>query len=218
MSDPRTEPRDAPPYDPSSPTTPRVEDTVSDDMLLHGVRLRDETALALLHDRYGGLLFTLALRMVGDRDLAEEVAHDVFLRCWHGLEQYDAARSTLPVWLLGMARSRAIEVLHGRQIQSRPAEGEPRMEPGPPEPVRPARAEEAALHQEVAQALAELPESQRQAIELVYYGGRTQAEAAHQLDEPIGTVKTRVRDGLRRLRRVLAPIVEDSPRPAGGAS
>ena len=87
-------------------------------MLLLGARQRDEDALLMLYDRYGGLVYTLALRVLGDHDRAEEVTQDVFLRCWHGLEGYDAARGTLPGWLLGIGRSRAIDALRGRQPQS----------------------------------------------------------------------------------------------------
>lgn len=85
---------------------PADADVTSDEMLLLGARLRDETALGMLYDRYGGLVYALALRIVGDRDLAEEVAHDVLIRCWHDSEQYDRSRGTLPGWLLGMARQR----------------------------------------------------------------------------------------------------------------
>lgn len=118
MSDPRTEPSaarppDEPPTVPSSSVAGGPELT-SDEMLLRGVRLRDETALSMLYDRYGGLVFTLALRVLGDRELAEEVMQDVFLRCWHGLEQYDTARGRLAGWLLGITRNRAIDVLRGR--------------------------------------------------------------------------------------------------------
>lgn len=213
MSDPPIEPGAAQPQD-QPPGT--VTDGASDEMLLLGARLRDESALAMLYDRYGGLVFTLALRVVGDRDLAEEVMQDVFLRCWHGLEQYDAGR-TLPVWLLGIARDRAIDLL-SRRHQTRLREREPGPAPGQREPEPPDRAEEVVLRALVGQALAELAAPQREAIELAYYGGLTQAEVADQLGEPLGTIKTRIRDGLRRLRRVLAPVVDVSAAREGGAS
>ena len=120
------------------------DSTVSDHALLCGIQNRDERALADLYDRYGRLLFTLALRIVGDRAMAEEVLQDTFLRCWEAAAQYD-----------------------------------------------------------VAAALRELPDAQRQAIELAYYGGLTQSEISRVQAEPIGTVKTRMRAALDRLRRVL---------------
>ena len=218
MSDPRTDPSAARPPDESSIDGPDRGEAASDEKLLLGARLRDESALAGLYDRYGGLVFTLALRIVGDRDLAEEVMQDVFLRCWHGLEQFDASRGSLPGWLLGIARNRAIDVLRGRQHQARLREREPLPEPGDWEPATADRSDEVVLYTLVGQALAELSEAQREAIELAYYGGLTQTEVAQQLGEPLGTIKTRIRDGLRRLRRVLAPVVEVASVGEGGAS
>ena len=117
MSDPRTESSAAKP-----PCQPSTEDSTglagsSNEMLLHGVRLRDPSALGALFDRHGGLVYTLARRIVGDRDLAEEIALDVFLRCWHGLEQYDPTHGTLPAWLLGVTRGRAVNLLRGRRAE-----------------------------------------------------------------------------------------------------
>ncbi len=192
--------------------------TASDELLLLGIRMRDETALAALYDRYSSLVFTLALRMLQDGALAEEVVQDVFVRCWHGLEQYDRARGTLPGWLLGITRNRAIDVLRGRQHQARLRERTPLIDSGPTEPSTPDRGEEVALRATVVQALAELSPPQREAIELAYYGGLTQSEVAAQLSQPLGTVKTRIRDGLRRLRRVLAPTIDGHMAGAGGAS
>ena len=222
MSDPRTEPSAAPPVEPSgggpAANTPAGVDATADEALLGGARRRDEAALLGLFDRYGGPLYTLALRIVGDRDLAEEVMQDVFLRCWHGPEEFDAARGTLAGWLLGIARGRAIEVLRGR----RSAAG-PREQPSSPEfdehrPEAGDRADDIALRGMVEEALGELAEPQRAAIEQAYYRGLTQAEVADRLGEPPGAVKTRIRDGVRRLRRLLAPIVDDSALRGGTPS
>ena len=90
-----------------------------DSELLRRVQARDEAALAALYDEYGGLVYTLALRIVGDRHLAQEVLQDTFLRCWEGAEQYDPARGRPAAWLLGVARNRAIDLLRGRQHQAR---------------------------------------------------------------------------------------------------
>ena len=81
--------------------------------------MRDEQALGQLYDRYGKLVFTLALRVVGDRAPAEEVTHDVFLRCWNGLDQFDATRGTVPAWLFGIARHRAIDAVRGLERRER---------------------------------------------------------------------------------------------------
>ena len=218
MSDPRTEPSAAqPPLQASSNVSAGLAGS-SDEMLLHGVRLRDPSALGALFDRHGGLVYTLARRIVGDRDLADEIALDVFLRCWHGLEQYDPTHGALPIWLLGVTRSRAVGLLRGRQIQGDAGGRDLTTEPGDHEPRAADRAGEDDATVEVRQALAELSAPQRAAIELAYYGGLTQSEVADQLGEPIGRVRMRIRDGLRRLCRVLAPIVDASPAPERGAS
>ena len=218
MSDPRTELSAAPPPAEPSSGGPAGVDAISDEMLLYGARQRDETALLMLYDRYGGLVYTLALRILGERTLAEEVTQDVFLRCWHGLEEYDATGGTLPVWLLGIARSRAIEALRGHQPDATPREREPLVEAGQRQPEVSERTDDVALRGMVQEALAELSEPQRAAIESAYYGGLTQTDVAARLGEPPGAVKNGIRDGVRRLRRLLAPIVDDSAQPGDGAS
>jgi RNA polymerase sigma-70 factor (ECF subfamily) len=228
MSDPRTEPSPAlPPVEPSSGglagSVSKGPDAASDEMLLAGIRRSDEPALLGLYDRYGGLVYTLALRIGGDRDLAEEVTHDVFLRCWHGLEAYDAARGAPAGWLLAIARGRALEAARGRQSGGRPGQDEPSAEAGMPATRGPTqsnasqRADNVAPREMVERALAELAGPQRAAIELAYYDGLTQSEVAGQLAEPPGVVKARIRDGVRRLRRLLAPIVDDSAQREDGA-
>jgi RNA polymerase sigma-70 factor (ECF subfamily) len=224
MSDPRTESNAAqPPPEPSN-GGPAGVDATSDEMLLLGARMRDEAALLTLFDRYGGLLYTLALRVVGDRALAEDVTHDVFLRCWHGLDEYDATHGTLPAWLLGIARRRAVDVVRSRQLQPRPPEIEPLTEFGASGPEVPGSEPEASgadddapVRARVREALGEIPDSGRAAVELAYFGGLTQAEVAKALGEPDGAVRVRIRDGLRRLRRLLAPVVDDGPGRTGGA-
>ena len=213
MSDPRTEPSAALP--PAELPSGRP---ASDEALLDGARRRDEAALLGLYDRYGVLVYTLALRIVGERDLAEEVMHDVFLRCWHGLEAYDAAQGTLAGWLLGVARGRAIEAARGRQPGAQPGDRERPVSSDAREAETPGSTDEVALRGMVEEALAGLAEPQRAAIELAYYGGLTQTEVAARLGEPPGAAKTRIRDGVRRLRRLLAPIVDDSAVREDGVS
>ena len=106
-------------------------------VLLHRVRQRDEAALAALYDRYAGLVYAVALRIVGDRHLAEEVLQDTFFRCWDEVARFDPVRGRLSSWLLGVARSRAIDLLRSRQHQARLHEresldpGDRRGDPGP---------------------------------------------------------------------------------------
>jgi RNA polymerase sigma-70 factor, ECF subfamily len=166
----------------------------------------DETALELLYGRYGGLVFTLALRIVGDPELAREVLQDTFLKSWSGSESYDARRGRVPWWLMGIARNRAIDLLRSRSHQARMREQE-RLSPQAPETSE-RGLDVLGVRREMVEALQTLTAVQRQAIELAYYGGLTQAEIARQLGEPLGTIKSRTRDAMDRLRTLLASIIE----------
>jgi RNA polymerase sigma-70 factor (ECF subfamily) len=187
---------------------------LSDHELLLRLQARDESALEALYDRYAGLVFTLALRIVGDRHLAEEVLQDTFWRCWVGAEQFDPARGRPTGWLLGVARNRAIDMLRSRQHQARLHErdsfsaesGADPMALDPNSLSTPDVHEAVLLRDTVGQALKGLSMPQRQAIELAYYGGLTQVEIATTLGVPLGTVKTRMRDGMERLRGMLRPL------------
>jgi RNA polymerase sigma-70 factor (ECF subfamily) len=180
----------------------------TDAVLLHALGQRDQAALATLYDRYGGLVYTLALRIVGDRDLAQEVLQDVFFQCWGHAATFRPERGAVSAWLFGIARNRAIDLLRSRQHQARLRERQPLPSteaPGAPE--QPEMGDLVVLRQTVRAALEALPPRQRQAIELAYYGGLPQREIARLLGEPLGTVKTRMRAGLERLRCLLQPLV-----------
>ena len=206
-----------PPAEPSS-GAPAGPDATSDEALLLGARARDEAALGMLFDRYGGLVYTLALRIVGDRALAEEVTHDALIRCWNGAGQYDPARGTLAGWLLSATRRQAIAVLRGRPRRSRGDDGESAGASSGRESETIGNAAEYGPRSSVGQALAGLPEAQRAAVELAYYEGLTQTEMAQQLGEAPETVKVRIRDGLRRVRRELGPAADAGTPPGRGTS
>jgi RNA polymerase sigma-70 factor (ECF subfamily) len=173
--------------------------------LLRQVRAQDEQALAQLYDRYGRLLYTIARRVVGEDALAEEVVQDVFLRFWRGAEQYQPNRGRVAVWLIAMARNRAIDILRSRQHQSRQRENATLADSGHLTDLQhPSPGDERFLREAVQAALATLSDPQRQAIELAYYEGMSQSEIAAQLDTPLGTVKSRIRDGIMRLRQTLS--------------
>jgi RNA polymerase sigma-70 factor, ECF subfamily len=175
----------------------------------------DEAALAALYDVHARVVYSLALRIVGDEADAEDVLQDVFDQAWRQAGRYDAQRGTVAAWLLNLARSRAIDRLRARRARpdtsattsddawaSLPARG---VDPG--EALAAARDAE-----KVRRALHELPALQRLAIELAYFEGLTQSEIAERLEQPLGTVKTRIRNGLLKLREVL------SGTPAGGTA
>ncbi len=167
----------------------------------------DETALEILYNRYAGLIFTLALRIVGDPELAREVLQDTFLRCWDGRETYDVARGRVPWWLMGIARNRAVDLLRSRPHQARLRERE-QLAVVIAEARQPDATDSLPMRHAVVSALQSLPIAQRRAIELAYYGGFTQTEIAHELGAPLGTIKSRTREAMDRLRAVLRPLIE----------
>jgi RNA polymerase sigma-70 factor, ECF subfamily len=174
--------------------------------LVRRMRAGNESALEGLYARYGGLVYTLALRIVGDPELAREVLQDTFLRSWDGREAYDPARGRVPWWLMGIARNRAIDLLRSRSHQARLREAErlsretPASRGSEPEDI-------VVTRRAITEALSDLSAVQREAIELAYYGGLTQVEIARHLGQPLGTVKSRTREAMDRLRRALGPLI-----------
>jgi len=181
-------------------------DIPADPDLVRRMRQGDESALEMLYARYGGLVYSLALRIVGDPELAREVLQDTFLRSWNGRATYDPERGRVAGWLMGIARNGAVDLLRSRPHQARLRERE-RLTMDVPA-VEKDTAEVFGLRRDVMNALHALPTPQREAIELAYYSGMTQTEIAHALKEPLGTVKSRMREALDRIRGLLAPAVE----------
>lgn len=169
---------------------------------------REEAALETLYARYGGLVFTLALRIVGDPELAREVLQDTFLRAWDGGETYDERKGRVAWWLMGIARNRAIDLLPSRSHQARLRERDTEVAPARVVDPAPDAGEAIGLRQAVSDALAGLPVAGREAIEMAYYGGLTQVEIARELGQPLGTIKGRMRDAMERLRVALRPLME----------
>jgi RNA polymerase sigma-70 factor (ECF subfamily) len=170
--------------------------------LLQAIAERDEHALALLYDRYRLILFGLTMRILNSRPEAEDVLQEVLLQVWRRASDFDPLRGKPFTWLVTIARSRAIDRL--RQLGARDRLSESAAREAPDE-MSDASAD--ALHSEqrqiVKRALAELPEEQRQVLLLAYYDGLTQAEIATKLATPLGTVKTRMRAGMMKLRGLL---------------
>ena len=188
-----------------------VEDLTAlrDEELLMLVIRRQERALGQLYDRYGRLVYTIALRITGDRQTAEEVVQDVFQNVWQAAGSYQAGVGQFSAWLLGITRHRAIDATRSKRERARTREQA--LDVGIP------LSDESDIERDVARsllrdtvraALQELPTNQRQAVELAYYGDLTRAEIAERLGEPLGTVKTRLRLGLLKLRDLLRQIEE----------
>lgn len=182
-----------------------------DRYLLQRVLQKDVDAFSLLYDTYCRTLYTLAVRIVRDHTEAETVVHDVFLYLWEHTNTYDEGRGSLAVWLVTLTRNRAIDRRRAGASKRDTLEGadplpESLQAVNTPEPL------DSLLEQEqrviVRNALETLPVAQRNALELAYFDGLTQTQIAAQIGEPLGTVKTRIRLGLRKLREVLSPYLQ----------
>jgi RNA polymerase sigma-70 factor (ECF subfamily) len=173
----------------------------SDEELIKRVLQREEPALAAIYDRYGRLIYTIAVRITGDRGAAEEVTQDVFQAIWQGAGSFQPGGS-FSAWLAGIARHRAIDMTRSRRHRARARE-EALAEYTLGGAANESLADALVLRTVVRAALAELPPAQRQAIELAFYGGLTHVEIARRLGEPVGTVKSRMRLGLTRLRALM---------------
>ena len=165
---------------------------------------RDEGALREVIDAHGGLVFGVARRVLVDPDLAEEAAQDTFLALWRRPGAFDPARGSLRTWLAGIARNKAVDMV--RREESRRRTKESLIQEADRTSREPLRDEPTAAieeRHEVRQALAQLSPVQREAIVLAYFGGRTYREVAVELSIPEGTAKTRLRDGMTRLRELV---------------
>ena len=190
-------------------------DRLADDDLMTLVDRKDPDAFEVFYDRHGGAAYSLAHRIVGDREVAEDVTQEAFLSIWRSKARFDAARGSVRAWALGIVRNRAIDALRSA---SRPApkldrDDETALETQPATE----RTEAEAIRRETAgrlrEALGVLPREQSRVIELAYFGGFSHSEIAEMLGAPLGTIKGRMRLGLEKIRATLAEGVagEDVP-------
>ena len=171
--------------------------------LIQKVANQDRDAFGQLYDRFSSLVFALAMRMLRVRSDAEDLLQEVFVQIWRQAQSYSVQRGSPEAWIVNIARSRAIDKI--RSIR--------RMEKSFVLTDDPARAEssenvessaaESEARMAMNSALANLPETQRKVLELAYFDGLTQTEIANRLAEPLGTIKTRMRSGIQRLRDML---------------
>jgi len=171
------------------------------------VEARDADALASLYDRHGGRLLGLAQRILGAGGEAEEVLQEVFLFAWRAAATFDPARGNVLTWLMIATRSRSIDRLRARRPASRPEIRSLEEVADPPAAPDDVEAASASRQWEgiCRAAVSELPEDQRRALELAYFEGLTHQEIAERTKSPLGTVKTRVRLGLMKLRERMRP-------------
>ena len=182
-------------------------DDRSDEQLLARVIGRDADALETLYERYAPVVMGLAVKMLGDRPAAEEVVQETFWRVWRGADSYRAARGTFAGWLFGIARNLVVDSIRRRTVRPQPAltdEDAQRVERAADPSADVAEAAWTAIRGErVRAALRLLPPAQRRVIELAYFGGLTRQEIAEATGEPLGTIHTRARLALQKLREAL---------------
>ncbi len=178
----------------------------SDEKLIRLIAQSHEQALAQLYDRYNRLIFSLALAIVNDRESAEEITLDVFMRVWQKAGTYRVEQAKVSTWLTHIARHHSIDVLRRRaaRLDQSAVHWEDairNVESAQPSPQE--SAELSSRRARILDALARLPAEQKQALLLAYFGGYTQSQIAEMLAQPLGTVKTRLRLAMQKLREFL---------------
>jgi RNA polymerase sigma-70 factor (ECF subfamily) len=175
----------------------------ADRELADGLAAQDEAALAEVVRRHRPAVVAFARRLTGDAARAEEIAQEVVMRLWERPERYDATRGTIRSFLMATTHGRALDAMRSDTARGH-RERRHVAEPAPPPPSVESTVIARTVAQEVNSAIATLPETERQVVELSYLAGQTYREVARRLDLPEGTVKSRIRSGLGRLRRELA--------------
>lgn len=192
---------------------PPNKEPESDVELLHAVARGDEGALARLYDQYRVILFGLLVRILNSREEAEDVLQEVFLQVWRRARDFDEGRGRPFTWLVTLARSRAIDRI--RQLGARQRLADSAAQNTPAEASDAAADTLLSEQREIlARALAALPEEQRRTLNLAYFEGLTQSEIAEKLGTPLGTVKTRMRSGMIKLRELLGEQIHGLFGPA----
>ncbi len=168
----------------------------SDFALISAIRAGDESAMASLYDRYSGVVYAVALRVLTDTGAAEDVLQEVFMQLWRNPGVFDASRGNLGAWLAVIARNRAIDQLRKRRPESDVEDVVVSVEPD-----LAGEAERSIAMGKVRQVLSGMPSPQRSALEMAYFEGLSHSEISAKTGEPLGTVKTRIRAGLLALRK-----------------
>ncbi len=197
-------------------TQPPITEDTTDGELLARIAQQDDTALGVLYDRYSGLAFGLAYRVLHDRGQTEDVLQEAFLSVWRRAGTFDAGKGSARGWLMSVVHNAAIDRRRGR---FRHQQDEVDIEDHAWRLADDDVWEDVSRQldrEQVREALDEIPKEQRETLELAYFGGLTQAEIAERTGEPLGTVKSRARLGLRRLEGLLRTAYQSDGHIAGG--
>ena len=185
-----------------------------DGQLVELVAQQDAGALEALYDRYGRAAYSLARRILTEETLAQDVVQEVFLSLWRDARRFDAGRGTVATYLLSMTHHRAVDVVRREENLRRWRTSDEGLELAPDPKARVEDEVEASERRtEVRAALKDLPEPQRQALLLAYFGGYTQREVAALVGVPLGTVKTRMAAGMRKMKAALSDAGREEQQP-----
>ena len=185
-----------------------------DDQLVELVAQQDAGALEALYDRYGRAAYSLARRILTEETLAQDVVQEVFLSLWRDARRFDAGRGTVATYLLSMTHHRAVDVVRREENLRRWRTSDEGLELAPDPKARVEDEVEASERRaEVRAALKDLPDPQRQALLLAYFGGYTQREVAALVGVPLGTVKTRMAAGMRKMKEALSDAGREEQQP-----
>jgi RNA polymerase sigma-70 factor (ECF subfamily) len=176
-----------------------IKGGVADAAVLAAIRSGDENGMAALYDRYSAVVYSVALRVLGDTGAAEDVLQEVFMQLWRNPGLFDSSRGSLGPWLAVIARHRAIDGLRKRRPETDIADVVVSVEPD-----LAGDAERARAMEKVRGTLGSMPAPQRQALEMAYFEGLSHSEISAKTGEPLGTIKTRIRAGLLALRKAFA--------------
>lgn len=179
-----------------------------DQELIEQVKKRNRSAFKEIYSRFSQVTYNLSLRILRDKEDAEEVVQEIFLQVWNKAYTYDPDRGAVSTWVLNIARSRAIDKLRTMGYRDKNIEIDEEKVNSNVDLSRTIEEREKSKNI-IKQALDSLPDNQRIAIELVYFEGLTHMEAAEKLDEPVGTIKTRIRLGVLKLKDKIMPYIED---------
>lgn len=183
---------------------------LGDAPLVTAIGRYSEEALGEAYRRHSGAVHGLARRILRDETLAEEITQEVFLRLWNNPEKYDAGRGTLRSFLLAHTHGRSIDLIRSESARRTREDNDARLTPGQGQNIE-EEVWEMALADTIKKALSTLGESERRPIELAYFGGHTYREVAEMIGQPEGTVKSRIRSGLKKLKVSLGAVGLETP-------